>query len=302
MKTIKAKRIFTGLGLLAVTGMGYCFRAYFRLRELLVPAITELPSSVDRLTIGIVLSVFVMAVFHLFLLVFSLRRLTAQDMPRFFNAVFFSAVILSGNLILSDAALLHDLGAEYLYWDIRMEWTLLLVISAFQTVVMLVGLVLQARTAPQPEVKLFERVQRGNDVVFISLNQVGLTCALAGLVLLFPPCLLPLAERYRAGWSLALAGLAAMPLLLIAVYWLLRNRQKKLNALLDEKQIMDLTFGGFVALCLVAAVLFIYLILVARNRIDLNQPVYIVGLVDAAFAILFATVLRRFGWGVVEVR
>jgi hypothetical protein len=112
--------------------------------------------------------------------------------------------------------------------------------------------------------------------------------------LLFPPYLLPLAERYRAGWSLALAGLAVMPLVLIAVYWLLRNRQKKLNALLDE-QIMDLTFGGFVALCLVVAVLFIYLILAARNRIDLNQPVYIVGLVDAAFAVLFGTVLRRFG-------
>jgi hypothetical protein len=80
---------------------------------------------------------------------------------------------------------------------------------------------------------------------------------------------------------------------LIAVYWLLRNRQKKLNALLDE-QIMDLTFGGFVALGLVVAVLFIYLILAARNRIDLNQLVYIIGLVDAAFAVLFGTVLRRF--------
>ena len=295
MKTTTAKKIFMGLGSLAVLGMGYCFWAYFRLREFLVPSLTELPPLVDRMTIGIILSVFVMAVFHLFLLVFSLRRLTAQDTPRFFNAVFFSAVILSGMLILSDAALLHDLGAEYLYWDISMEWTLLLVISAFQMGVMLAGLVLQARTAPQPDGKLFARVQRGDDVVFVSLNQVGLICALAGLVLLFPPYLLPLAERYRPGWLLALACLAVMPLLLIAIYWLLRNRHKKLNALLDEKQIMDLTFGGFVALGLVIAVLFLYLILAARNGIDLNQPVYIVGLVDAAFAVLFGTVLRRFG-------
>jgi hypothetical protein len=295
MRTSKAKKIFTALGSLAVLGMGYCFWAYFRLRHILVPENVELPALVDSLTIGIILSMFVVAVFHLFLLVFSLRRLTGQDKPRFFNAVFFSAVILSGMLILSDAALLHDLGAEYLYWDISMEWTLLVIISAFQMVVMLAGLVLQARTAPQPEGKLFERVQRGDDVVFISLNQVGLTCALAGLALLAPPYLLPLAERYRPGWLLALACLAVMPLLLIAIYWLLRNRQKKLNALLDEKQIMDLTFGGFVALGLVVGVLFIYLILAARNRIDLNQPVYMVGLVDAAFAVLFGTVLRRFG-------
>ena len=295
MRTTTAKKVFLGLGTLAVAGMGYCFWAYFRLREILVPSLTELPPLVDRMTIGIILSVFVMAVFHLFLLVFSLRRLTAQETPRFFNAVFFSAVILSGMLILSDAALLHDLGEEYLFWDISMEWTLLLVLSAFQMVVMLVGLLLQARTTLLLEVKLFERVQRGDDVVFISMNQVGLTCALAGLALLAPPYLLPLAERYRAGWLLALACLAVMPLLLIAIYWLLRNRQKKLNALLDEKQMMDLTFGGFVAFGLVVAALFIFLILVARNRIDLNQPVYIVGLVDVAFAVLFGTVLRRFG-------
>ncbi len=47
----------------------------------LVPTMTELPPSVDRMTIGIILAVFVMAVFHLFLLIFSLRRLTAQESP-----------------------------------------------------------------------------------------------------------------------------------------------------------------------------------------------------------------------------
>ena len=282
---------FSGCG----WGWGYCFWAYFRLRDLLVPSMTELPPLVDRLTIGIILAVFLMAVFHLFLLVFSLRRLTGQDMPRFFNAVFFSAVILSGMLILSDVALLHDLGEEYLFWDISMEWTLLLVISAFQMLVMLVGLLLQARTAPQPEVKLFERIHRGDDVVFVSLNQVGLVCALVGLALLFPPYLLPLAERYRAGWMLALAGLAIAPLVLIALYWLLRNRQKKLNALLDEKQIMDLTFGAFLSFGSVILVLFVLLLLGAGSVVDLNQPVYLLGLINAAFVVLFGTVQRRFG-------
>lgn len=295
MKTNTAKKIFIALGSLAVLGMGYCFWAYFRLRELLVPSMTELPPLVDRMTIGIILSVFVMAVFHLFLLAFSLRRLTGQQEPKIVNAVFFSAVIFSGILILSDAALLHDLGNEYLYWDISMEWTLLLVISIFQLLVMLVGLFLQVLTTPQPEAKLFERIQRGDDVVFVALNQVGLVCAVVGLVLLFPPYLLPLGERYRASWLLALAGLAIAPLILIAIYWLLRNRQKKLNALLDEKQIMDLTFGGFVSFGLVIVVLLIYLLLAAGGMIDLNQPVYLLGLSNAAFVLLFGTVLRRFG-------
>jgi len=295
MKTSKMKKMFMGLGTLAVLGMVYCFWAYSRLRPILVPENVELPPLVDNLTIGIVLAVFVMAVYHLFLLVFSLRRLTSQEMPRFFNAAFFAGVVLSGLLILNDAALLHDLGAEYLYWDISMEWTLLLVISGYQMVVMLVGLVLQARTAPLTVGKLFERIRRGDDVVFISLNQVGLVCALLGMALLAPPYLLSLGERYVAGWLLALAGLAAAPLGSLAAYWLLRNRQKKLNALLDEKQIMDLTFGAFLAFGCVALGLLVYVLLAARGVIDLNQPVYIVGLVDGALAVMFGTVLRRFG-------
>jgi hypothetical protein len=294
MKTTTAKKVFLGLGSLSVLGMGYCFWAYFKLRALLVPSLPELPPQVDRMTIGIVLSVFIIAVFHLFLLVSSLRRLTAQEQPKLLNAVFFSAVIFSGILILSDAALLHDLGKEYLYWDISMEWNMLLTISGYQLLVMLTGLFLQTRTPPQPDVKLFERIRRGDDVVFISMNQVGLVCAIVGLALLFPPYLLPLAERFRAVWLLALAGLAIAPLIMIALYWLLRNRQKKLNALLDEKQIMDLTLGAFLAFGCVIFVLFVYLLLGAKGVLNLNQPVYLVALINAAFSILFGTVLQRF--------
>lgn len=294
MKTTTAKKVLIGLGSLAVLAMVYCFWVYFKLRVLLVPSLTEITPQIDRMTIGIILSVFLIAVFHLFLLVFSLRRLTAQEQPGFLNAAFFSAVIFSGILILSDAALLHDLGKEYLIWDVSMEWTMLLVISGYQMLVMLIGLFLQARTAPQPDVMLFESIRRGDDVVFISLNQVGLVCAVVGLVLLFPPYLFPLAERYRAIWLLALAGLAVAPLILIALYWLLRNRQNKLNTLLDEKQIMDLTFGAFQAFGCVILVLFVFLLLGAGDVVDLNQPVFLLGLINTAFAILFSTVLKRF--------
>ncbi|MCD4672962.1 MAG: hypothetical protein K8R77_09895 [Anaerolineaceae bacterium] len=289
-----AKKILIGLGALAVLAMSYCFWAYFKLRALLVPSLTELTPQIDRITIGIVFSIFIIAIFHLFLLVMSVRRLTAQEPPGFLNAAFFSAVIFSGILILSDAALLHDLGKEYLIWDVSVEWTMLFAISGYQLLVMLVGLFLQARTAPQPDVMLFERIRCGDDAVFISLNQVGVVCAVVGLVLLFPPNLLPLAERYRVSWLLALAGLAVAPLILIALYWLLRNRQKKLNALLDEKQIMDLTFGAFLAFGCVILVLFVFLLLGAGDVVDLNQPVFLLGLINGVFVVLFGTVLRRF--------
>jgi hypothetical protein len=294
MKAAYRKKLFLALGALAALAMSYCFWAYFHLRGQLVPTVTEITPQIEQISIGIVISIFLVAVFHLLLLALSLRLIVMQEQPHFHLAAFFAGVIVSGITILSDIALLHDLGREYLYWDIHPEWNLLLVLSAFQMLVMLTGLVLQVRTAPQPDLGLFNRIRRGDDVLFITLNQVGLICGLAGLASLALPYVMHLSDRFVPLWMLTLAGLAAAPLIIMAVYWLLRNRSKKLEALLDEKQFMDVSFGALLSTALMVTVLIVYLLLRGPAGIDLNHPIYILGLIFSAFFLVFATVLLRF--------
>jgi hypothetical protein len=277
-------------GLISLCGMIYNLIAYSQLKKLLIPTLLEITPEIDRISMGIMISIFFVAIFHLFLLQFSLNLIANTQKNSFIAAVFFVGVVCSGILILNDAALLSDLGKEYLYWDVTQEWNMLFIVSTLHLGTILVGLILMLTNSVPQKSKLFSQISTGDERVFIITNQVGLICGFLGLLTLFLPEFIIVPERFQPLLYTVLATLAVAPFLSTIFYWLIRNRKKTLTALLDEKQFRDAAIGALLTAILTFLTLSIFLLLRVAVRIDLNNPIYIIGLLFGMI-INFSTVL-----------
>lgn len=289
------KRVFPILlGCLSLAAMAYNFWAYSLLKKLLIPTLIEITPRIDRITIGVILSITIVALFHLFLLKFSLKLISTTKQNYIIPATFFVGVICSGLLLLNDAALLSDLGKEYRYWDVTQEWSMLFIVSALHLGTVIVGLILMISSPTLPKRKLFTQISNGDEGVFIITNLVGLICAILGLLTLLIPSVLILPERFQPLLYITLAILAIAPFITTVFYWLIRNRKQNGHIIMDEKQLKDAGVGAAITAFLSFLILIIYLSLSIRSTINLNNPIYIIALLFSMLLSFSGAILCRF--------
>ncbi|NSW52127.1 MAG: hypothetical protein HPY85_06455 [Anaerolineae bacterium] len=279
------------LGILSLVGILYNVGAYRYLQHILVPSLQVIPPAVDRITIGLALAFFTLAIYHLTLLVFTLRLVSHLQTRFFLGAFWLVLLVTSGVLILSDITILHDQGKEYIYWDISGQWNMLYGITGLHLFVAVTGLFLLWKQPLPPTASLFSKIEQDEGALFYLLHIIGLICGLAGLTIINIPELIDLADRYRNAWLLALSILAALPFVSFGLYWLIRKR----GPALDEKQLADVGGGATAALLVSFTGLLLHLIMQNVQQIILHDNNYLIFLIFLQLTVYAGTVALRNG-------
>lgn len=281
------------IGILAIIGMAFNLWAYSQLKEILIPENSTLPQIVDTYTIGILVSFLFLMLFHLLLLFHTIYILPRMKKNYFFGALFFCGLVLSGLFLASDAALLHDLGEEYLFWDVSMEWGMLFLTSSLQLGLMIIGFIILVNNKDKFPFAWFPKAEKFDESMFRIVTFVGLISAIVGMMMIPLPQLMNVTEHYRDGYLITLTILALLPFAASFFYWLVRNRGKQFSEILDEKQFQDVSFGGLLAILLLIPVIILGLILSWTGTIDLNNSLYSLLVIDLSVLVISSTVLIR---------
>lgn len=283
------------LAILSLAGMVYCFAVFFYLQPALVPALAEPTPLMNALGSATWLVYALVGIQHLVLLVHVLNVQLDQEKSSFLYSIYIVAVLGSGLTLLSDITILSDIGKEYRFWDVSQQWFILYGFTLFHLLVVAYGTVFR-RTHPSTNQRIFDVIRSGNDTLFLSLNQISLICGVLGICgVVFPisglmDTVIP--ERFQTAYMLFLSALALVPVLLFAVYWLVKNRDKPLSTWLDEKQTYDAATGALVSLMVTLPLMGIFTILsvwVAR----LQAPFWLLLAFFTQLIALSGTVISR---------
>ena len=180
------------------------------------------------------------------LLVNALQTIGANEKVLFLHSFYTVVLILSGITLLTDITLLSEIGKEYAFWDVQNEWMMLFGFMAAHLIVVLYGTFSRNRNLGR-EQKLFEEIRKGNDILFVALNQVGFVCAIAGIAGVMVSRMSGVPQSFQTGFMLMLSILALVPLVSFFIYWAIRNRRKALSSWFDEKQMADSVTGAMIA-------------------------------------------------------
>lgn len=287
------KPVSIALGGLAVIGIVVNLWAYTVFQQWMRLRIPDLPQNLANLSLVIILSIFFAAIFHLVLLSHTLYFAPRMKSDYLFGALYFSLLILSGILLLSDAALLSDLGKEYLFWDVTQEWNMLYAFTSLQLLVMFIGLYLLLKSKDPSPFAISPKAQKFDEPMFLITTYVGLICGVFGLMMLPLSNYFDVLESFRTSFIMVLSLLALIPFVSSVIYWLLRNRGKRLQELVDEKQFQDVSVGALLAVILVIILLFAGIILSHLHHIDLNNPTYGFIGIDLILITITSTILVR---------
>ncbi|MBN1777848.1 MAG: hypothetical protein JW811_06965 [Clostridiales bacterium] len=249
----KLKRLNTIWAVLAFLGLAYSLTAYLIVQPQLVPSLAE-PTAVIKLLGNLTIpALFVVGLYHLYLLMHAFRTLPGRHHGYFWHSCYVVFIALSGLFLISDLTLLSDIGKEYRLFSVREQWWMLYGFTGVHVAVCLAG-ALYSRKTPEQDRRLFDAIRSGNDAVFITLHHIGLLCGLMGIIcaiVSFPDWIVT--QRYSDPWMILLTCIALFPLALIVLYWVINNRKNPASAWLDEKQISDTavaSLAGFTAMLL----------------------------------------------------
>jgi hypothetical protein len=246
MTRMNKKSLTNIMGAASIIGLLYCFVAFLYMKPLLTPAMPEPTETIITLGNWAGAVYFLLGIYHIILLVNALKTITANEKRLFLHSVYIVVLILSGITLLTDFSLLTDIGKEYVIWDVQNEWMMLFGFMAFHFLVILYGTFSRNQTLGL-EQKLFEEIRKGNDIMFVALNQVGFVCAVAGIGSVLVSRVSGVPESFQTSFMLMLSVLALVPLVSFFFYWAIRNRRKALSTWFDEKQMADSEAGAMTA-------------------------------------------------------
>ncbi len=158
---------------------------------------------------------------------------------------------------------------------------------------MLLGFILLLLNKSEFPFALFPKANKFDENMFSIVNQVGMICGILGLAMLPMPKIMGVTEHYRDGYLITLTLLALLPFCSSIIYWLIRNRGKRLSHLVDEKQFQDVSFGGLIATFILVFVIVTGLILSQQKIADLNNPLYSLLAIDLLIISTSGTVILR---------
>jgi hypothetical protein len=246
-KTLKRLRIASlSLGIIASCGMIYNLTlfTYLRPRVLNFEALSEQTILLGDLT---ALSLILIGVFHLCTVITLLLQITVQKSASTLKVIVGVIGIISGLLLLSDLALLSDIGKEYVEgWDTSSEWTILFINHSLHTLFALLAFpALMVKGKGQ-----IEEIAAKDDVIFAAAHTTGLLCGGIGLVVVILALAAPLPTWLLATLSIPIGLLIILPSLLAVGVWLFMKRREKVNEWFDEKQLQDISRASLWTLAL----------------------------------------------------
>lgn len=235
----------------------YCLMVFVYIQSELTSDMIELTNTVKTLGNFTILALFIVGLYHLYLLVHALKILTGKMK----HSIYVVLIILSGIMILDDLILLSDIGKEYLLWDVSTEWIILYCSTALHMLVMICGLISLKKTTVN-DIKLFKAFNKSSDILFLSLHQTSFISSLLGICgIIFAISGLIVPERFSVHFMMLLAGLALFPLIIIIIYWMVKMRKKPARNWIDEKQMSDTALGALFGLLLsIVIYLFIFVL------------------------------------------
>ncbi len=278
--------LFFGSLILMLTNL-FIYR-YFRLN--LTPQLIDLPPIITNLGLVVIFSLFISGIYHLYLLFNFLKSITDESHP--YHAYYLVFLILSGITLLSDAALLSDIGKEYLYWDVSGEWNLLFGFTGFHLLTMLIGYFLSLKTTP-PSTSIIAVIKSAQDSWFLSLNKIGALCGVLGVAVFLSALFIPIQEQFRTALLMVLSILVIIPWGSFMLYWFFKNRSLKPKAWLDEKQTLDSASAAFITLLISMPLIGLSIFASASNLLVLATPFWLVLVFFTQLSIFSIILLRR---------
>ena len=271
----KSHVFFISFSLTAIVSQVYCLVAYRYLQPLLKMDLAEQTPAMERVELMIIPALMITGLYLLYQLINALKVLPKVKEALLLHSLYIVFLVISGILILSDVALLSDIGKEYPYWDVSEEWSLLYFFGAMHLTAILVSIIYRWKYHTEEGLKnLFAKAREGNDILFILLNQIAFICGILGLLVIMVFQTIIEAGNYRICVISVLSILSLMPLLLFAVYWILKCRKKNGQRWLDEKQVSDTCFGSMVTLAVGMPILGIVAILFVTGVIVSFEPFF----------------------------
>ncbi len=183
--------------------------------------------------------------FHLFSILSLVLQIKYIKADHFFRYAFLIYGSISTILILGDAALLSDIGKEYLLWDVSSEFTALYVVQGLHGFFIL-GMVINHIFA----IRIVKNTARSvvgqrDDAVFISANTVGLICGLVGMVVVSMEFLQNRSVEFIRSVILWDILFILMPYGLLVIVWFAVKLSERPLAFYDEKQFSDISRASF---------------------------------------------------------
>ena len=242
-KFLKRLRIISlSLGVMATGGLIYnlILFAYLRRKVLNFEA---LGNQVEILGILAGLSLALIGCFHLCTVITLLLQITVQKSVSTLKILAGVIGVISGMLLLSDLAMIQDIGKEYqVGWDTSGEWTILFInhgLHTLFTVLAFLALMVRGKTEESPK-----EIAIKDDTLFVVTHTTGLLCGGLGLVASLLALAVPLQVWIVEAISVPIGLLVLLPYLFILGIWLFTKRREKVVEWFDEKQSQDTSKAG----------------------------------------------------------
>jgi len=210
---------------------------YLRPRVLTFEALGEQTIILGDLT-G--LSLVLIGFFHLCTVITLLLQITVQKSASKLKVLVGVIGTISGLFLLSDLALLSDIGKEYVQgWDTSGEWIILFInhgLHALFTILAFPALISGTKRDEQPG-----EIAAKDDVLFAAALTTGLLCGGIGLIVVIFALASPLPAWLIEYISTPIGIVILLPSLLAFGVWLFLKRREKVKDWFDEKQLHDIS-------------------------------------------------------------
>jgi uncharacterized membrane protein len=241
-KTLQRMHIASiSLGVIAASGLIYNLLLF----TYLYPRVLHfepLGGQLEALGILSGLSLAVIGFFHLITVMTLVLQVIVSRSAGFLRILTIVIGIISGLLLLSDLAMLQDIGKQYaLGWNTAGEWTILFInhgLHVIFTVLALLALLTKRKGENPPEEAALK-----DEVLFNAAHMTGLLCGGIGLVatVIVLVARIPILVEIL---SIPVGVLILLPYLLMLGIWLFFKRKEKVREWLDEKQFQDIARAG----------------------------------------------------------
>jgi hypothetical protein len=239
-KFLKHLRITSiSLGVIAASGLIYNLILFAYLR----PKVLNFETLVGQMEIlGLLtgLSLALIGIFHLVTVITLLAQIIIQRLAGTLKILTIVIGIISGLLLLSDLAMLQDIGKQYVQgWNSASEWNILFINHGLHVLFTILAFLTFATRSGKEDRP--EEIVVKDDVLFIAAHMTGLLCGIIGLTAI----LVALVTRLRLSifeiLSVTIGVLVLLPYLLTLGIWLFMKRKEKITDWLDEKQFLDIS-------------------------------------------------------------
>ncbi len=236
----------------------------------------------------------VLGLFHLWGitgLILQFRYLKSASILR---AIAFVIGILSLFFLAVDVAMLGDIGKEYpLHFDVSGEWRIVFIgHSVHGLFAALLGVQSALGLTKFSKNKKTEAAMK-DEVVFLTVQQVGVISALLGLACLLVLTRAGIPQIYLGGLLFLSCIVVLIPYGLAATFWFFTKRKEKPADWYDEKQFSDLSLGALIALIVTVLLTIIFYALASFKVMEVTMALWFPFYLLLTLLIFSGSILRR---------